>query len=172
MPVTFILGNKSCKRAWKFLLKTLPTTVCTEISFEIFDVLWQSTIFNSSTSFCSFENFYKYIQFCLLVYIICLIQISPLTTWISCRDDVAWFFNFFFFFTFLTPVVIGIVYKDLHDVLITDQPFRTMTGATRWGYLLQFLNQMPLPSKIHQKRNSRGWTYKYPKFFKILLKDN
>ena len=98
MPVTFILGNKSCKRAWKFLLKTLPTTVCTDISFEIFDVLWQSTIFNSSTSFCSFENFYKYIQFCLLVYIICLIQISPLTTWISCRDNVAWLFNFFFYF--------------------------------------------------------------------------
>ena len=36
-----------------------------------------------------------------------------------------------FFFTFSESVVVGIVYKDLHDVLITDQPFRTITGATR-----------------------------------------
>ena len=46
----------------------------------------------------------------------------------------------FFFFTFSESVIVGIVYKDLHDVLITDQPLRTITGATRWGYLLQFLN--------------------------------
>ena len=61
-----------------------------------------------------------------------MIQISALATCISCCDDVAWFFKFFS--TFLVSVVVGIVYKDLHDVLITDQPFRTITGATRWGY--------------------------------------
>ncbi|CAH3159264.1 unnamed protein product [Pocillopora meandrina] len=29
-------------------------------------------------------------------------------------------------------VVVGIVYKDLHEVLVTDQPFRTITGTTRY----------------------------------------
>ena len=66
------------------------------------------------------------------------------------------------FFYFLVSVVVGIVYKDLHDVLITDQPFRTI----RWGYLIQFLNQIPLPWKIHKKRNLRGWAYKVVYFSK------
>ena len=61
-----------------------------------------------------------------------------------------------FFITFLVSVVVGIVYKDLHELLITDQPFKTVMGTTRWGYPLKFLNQTPLPSKIHRKRNSRG----------------
>ena len=74
--------------------------------------------------------------------------------------------SFIVFFTFLVSVVVGIVYKDLHEVLFTDQPFRTLTGTTGWGYLLKFLNQMPLPSKIHMKRNSRGWTYKVADFSK------
>ena len=74
--------------------------------------------------------------------------------------------SFILSFTFLVSVVVGIVYKDLHEVLFTDQPFRTLTGTTGWGYLLKFLNQMPLPSKIHIKRNSRGWTYKVADFSK------
>ena len=97
MLVTFILGDKNCKRAWKFPLKTLPTTVCIEISFEIFDVLWQSTIFIPIQVFAVLKYIYKYIQVCLLVNIICLIQISALTTWISHCHDVAWFFFFYFF---------------------------------------------------------------------------
>ena len=128
MLVTFILGDKNCKRAWKSPLKTLPTTVCIEISFEIFDVLWQSTIFIPLQVFAVLKYIYKYIQVCLLVYIICLIQISALTTWIWHCHDVAWFFVFF---TFLVSVVVGIVYKDLHDVLIADQPFRAIKGDTR-----------------------------------------
>ena len=97
MLVTFILGDKNCKRAWKFPLKTLPTTVCIEISFEIFDVLWQSTIFIPLQVFAVLKYIYKHIQVCLLVNIICLIQISALTTWISHCHDVAWFFFFYFF---------------------------------------------------------------------------
>ena len=74
--------------------------------------------------------------------------------------------SFIIFFTFLVSVVVGVVHKDLHEVLITDQPFRTATGTTRWGYPLKFLNQIPLPSKIYRKRNSRGWTYKVVNFSK------
>ena len=33
MLVTFILENKNCKRAWKFLLKTLLTMVCFWLHF-------------------------------------------------------------------------------------------------------------------------------------------
>ena len=58
---------------------------------------------------------------------------------------------FIYLFTFLVSVVVGIVYKDLHEVLITDQPLKTVMGTTRWGYPLKFLNQTPLPSKIHKK---------------------
>ena len=102
MLVTFILGNKNYKRAWRFPIKTLPTTVCIDFSYN------KAQLFIPLQVFCSFEIH---------------LQIHTI-----------------FFFTFSESVVVGIVYKDLHDVLITDQPFRTITGATRWGYLLQFLN--------------------------------
>ncbi|XP_066023899.1 adhesion G-protein coupled receptor D1 [Pocillopora verrucosa] len=42
-------------------------------------------------------------------------------------------------------VVVGIVYKDLHDVLITDQPLRTITGATR--YLDSWITAVALDPK-------------------------
>nr|XP_058959400.1 adhesion G-protein coupled receptor D1-like [Pocillopora verrucosa] len=48
-------------------------------------------------------------------------------------------------------VVVGIVYKDLHDVLITDQPFRTITGATR--YLDSWITAValdPKPEKLQE----------------------
>ena len=88
---------------------------------------------------------------------------DKLATWISYCHAVV----LLFFFTFLVSVVVGVVHKDLHEVLITDQPFRTATGTTRWGYPLKFLNQIPLPSKIYRKRNSRGWTYKVVNFSKL-----
>ena len=53
MLVTFTLEKKNCKRAWKYPLETLPTTVCIDFSFEISDALGQSTI--CSPRFCSFE---------------------------------------------------------------------------------------------------------------------
>ena len=125
-------------------------------------MLRQITIFYSSPIFVVLKYIYNYIQVCLLVYMICLIQTSEMATWISYCHAVV----LLYFFTFLVSVVVGIVYKDLHEVLFTDQPFRTLTGTTGWGYLLKFLNQMPLPSKIHMKRNYRGWTYKVVDFSK------
>ena len=97
MLVTFVLGNKNCKRAWMFPLKTLPTTVCIDISFEIFDVPWQSIIFYSSPSFWRFLIHLQIHTSLFVCYIICKIQISALVTCISCCHDVAWFFKFFFY---------------------------------------------------------------------------
>ena len=94
--------------------------------------LWCVFTKHNSLFLSKFLTFLNTSTSLFVCYIICMIQISALATCISCCDDVVWFFKFFS--TFLVSVVVGIVYKDLHDVLITDQPFRTITGATRWGY--------------------------------------
>ena len=49
MLVTFILGNKNCKRAWRFPIKTLPTTVCIDFSYN------KAQLFIPLQVFCSFE---------------------------------------------------------------------------------------------------------------------
>ena len=126
-------------------------------------MLRQITIFYSSPILAVLKYIFKYRQVGLLVYMIYLIQTSALATRMSnCRAVVL----FIYLFTFLVSVVVGIVYKDLHELLITDHPFKTVMGTTRWGYPLKFLNQTPLPSKIHKKRNSRGWNYKVVNFSK------
>ncbi|XP_027047236.1 adhesion G protein-coupled receptor E3-like [Pocillopora damicornis] len=55
-------------------------------------------------------------------------------------------------FTNNVSVVVGIVYKDLHEVLFTDQPFRTVTGTTR-GYLDSWITAValhPKPEKLQE----------------------
>ena len=52
-------------------------------------------------------------------------------------------YPFPFFFP-LVSLVVGIVYTDLHEVLLTDQPIRDKTGKERWRYLSDFINQMQL----------------------------
>ena len=147
MLVTFTLEKKNCKRAWKYPLETLPTTVCIDFSFEISDALGQSTI--CSPRFCSFE-IHRQIHTSLFVG---LHNLFDSNIRIGCLDFILSCCSLFFFLLFLVSVVVGILYKDLHEVLITDQPNRTITGTTRWGYLLKFLNQMPPQSKIHKRLN-------------------
>ena len=54
--VTFVLGNKNCKRAWRFPLETLPTTVCIDFSFlNLRCTTTNNNFFYSSPIFFSFE---------------------------------------------------------------------------------------------------------------------
>ena len=96
--VTFVLGNKNCKRAWRFPLETLPTTVCVDFSFlNLRCATANNNFFILLQFFSVLKYIYKYIQVCLLVYIVCLIQTSAFATWISCCHVVTWFFFFSFF---------------------------------------------------------------------------
>ena len=152
-PLVLAIQKAYCKNASDFYLGKKELQTSLEVSSRNFannGLYWLQFLnrWCTSTRFCNFE-IHREIHTSLFVGLHNLfdsnIRIGYLDFILSCCS--------LFFFTFLVSVVVGIVYKDLHEVLITDQPNRTMTGTTMWGYLLKFLNQMPPQSKIHKRLN-------------------
>ena len=123
--VTFILRNQNGKQAWIFHQQILRKTVC--INYLVNSLTyWHNALLVYFQIAVVLKTISAYIGVCLLMHTVCLTS-CLLKFKLSC------FFSLIYFSPhhYLVSVVVGIVYKDLNDLLAPDQPIRIRSGNRR-----------------------------------------